>query len=659
MAVAPDGNPRGVLTRWWRVSLRAKGVAVLAVPMAALFAALFSIAWVEGAVGETDETVARAYAMRGDLVDLRSSLLDTQTAVWGYLATGEKRFLTIYDASRQAIDQTLSRTAAQFSGDPKGMMPLAEIQRLAAEEVGNLEELRKQRPRHSVPEPLRVRDETVMGNLQAGVALLRESQERLFSQALYERDLARRRLFRTIMVCGIVGPLGALFIHLLLAGRMVRRLQAVEENARRLAHGLPLEPLPPGSDEIAALGNQLEDAAYLLRERERDLRVSERRYRDLFDQAPIPYEETDLAGVVSRFNQAVCSLLRCTPEQMTGRLAWDYMSPERQEEARAATMRHIQNGQEADPFECEYVLDDGTHLTVEIRESLIRNDHGEITGMIRSLLDVTERNLAAVAARKVEQYALELRNKNEQLGRALEAARSATLAKSRFLASVSHELRTPLNGIIGFSELLYDGKLGPVAEDQVDVLGDILSSARHLLQLINDVLDLSKVEAGRMEFHPERCRIETLALEVRDVIRPLAEKKGLRLALEVPATLTANIDPGRFKQVLYNYLSNAVKFTPAGGSVTLRIAPEGDKTFRLEVEDTGIGIGADEVPRLFQEFAQLPNSRQAEQGTGLGLALTRHIVEAQRGAVAVQSEAGRGSVFSAILPLDHVVGAPG
>ena len=195
----------------------------------------------------------------------------------------------------------------------------------------------------------------------------------------------------------------------------------------------------------------------------------------------------------------------------------------------------------------------------------------------------------------------------------------------------------------------------PLAEDQVDVLGDILTSARHLLQLINDILDLSKVEAGRMEFRPERCRIETLALEVRDVIRPLAEKKSLRLTLEVPADLTANIDPGRFKQVLYNYLSNAVKFTPAGGSVTLRIATEGDKAFRLEVEDTGIGIAADEMSRLFQEFAQLPNSRQAEQGTGLGLALTRHIVEAQGGSVAVRSELGRGSVFSAILPLDNVL----
>ena len=213
-------------------------------------------------------------------------------------------------------------------------------------------------------------------------------------------------------------------------------------------------------------------------------------------------------------------------------------------------MERIASGVETGPFECDYMLEDGTRIAVEIRENLIRNTEGEVTGVCRSLLDVTERNLAAIAARKVEQYAMELRNKNKQLARALDAARSATEAKSRFLASVSHELRTPLNGIIGFSELMHDGRLGTVSEDQLDVLGDILTSARHLLQLINDILDLSKVEAGKMEFRPELCNIDKLVYEVRDVVRPLAEKKMLNLSVSVPHGLVAEIDTSRFKQVL-------------------------------------------------------------------------------------------------------------
>ena len=426
----------------------------------------------------------------------------------------------------------------------------------------------------------------------------------------------------------------------------------MHENARRLAHALPLEPSPGGTDEIAELGRQLENADYLLREREGKLRESERRYRELFDQAPVPYLETNREGVIHRFNQAVCGLLKCAPSQVIGRHAWDFLAPDQQEEYRLALLERMDFGQDAGPFECDYLLEDGSRIAVEIRENLIRNDRGEVTGVCRSLQDITARHTAAVAARKVEEYATELSSTNEQLARALETARSATEAKSRFLAGVSHELRTPLNGIIGFSEMLYDARLGPIAEVQREVLSDILTSARHLLQLINDVLDLSKVEAGRMEFRPERIVIEPLVREVCDVVRPLAEKKDLHLGVDVADGLTANLDPARFKQVLYNYLSNAMKFTPAGGSVSLRVAREGISSFRVEVEDTGIGIDPGEIEQLFQEFQQLPSGSKAEQGTGLGLAVTRHMVEAQGGTVAVRSLLGRGSVFSAVLPLD-------
>jgi len=341
---------------------------------------------------------------------------------------------------------------------------------------------------------------------------------------------------------------------------------------------------------------------------------------------------------------------------MLGRAAWDFVAPASQETFRAALLDRMGTGRETGPFETEFMLEDGSRLAVEIRENFIRNGQGQVTGLCLSLLDVTERNLAAVAARKVEQYALELRNKNEQLGRALDAARSATEAKSRFLASVSHELRTPLNGIIGFSELMYDGRLGEITGEQRDVMSDILTSARHLLQLINDILDLSKVEAGKMEFRPEVCDLEILVREVRDVLRPLAEKKALELMVAVPPGMQATLDGARFKQVLYNFLSNAVKFTPQGGRIAVRIRPQKGFYFLLEVEDTGIGIAEGEIPRLFQEFQQLPNSRKAEQGTGLGLALTRAIVEAQGGSVAVRSQPGRGSVFSAILPLQTIAG---
>jgi PAS domain S-box-containing protein len=623
--------------------------------MAALFAVLVAIRWVEGSVSETETRIDRAYAVRTQLAQLRSSLETTEQSLIAYSSAAQTGLLPLYISSRGQIEKALESMTALAAPDARSATDIAEVRKLALATQDFLEQMRRSGQRAVADPALLQREQASMAGAQARISQLDAYEEHLFSIARYERDLARRRLFGAVILCGILGPFGALFTHLLVTGRLVRRLQRVEENARRLAQGLPLEPLPPGTDEVASLAAQLEDAAYLLRERERNVRESERRYRDLFDHAPVPYEEADRDGVVRRFNQAMCTLLKCAPQQIVGRHAWDFVAPDRQEEFRDALMDRISKGYEAGPWEIEYVLEDGSHLSVEIRENLIRNDRGDVTGVIRSLIDITERNLATVAARKVEQYAIELRSKNEQLARALEAARAATVAKSRFLASVSHELRTPLNSIIGFSEMLFDGRIGGLSEEQRDIMGDILTSSRHLLQLINDILDLSKVEAGRMDFRPERHPIRALVLEVRDVVRPVAEKKSIELAVNVPEGFCATIDPARFKQVLYNYLSNAVKFTPDRGRIDLRVSREGEGSFRLEVEDTGIGIRPEEIPLLFQEFGQLRNGRRAEQGTGLGLALTRHIVEAQGGSVAVRSTPGKGSIFSAVLPLESIV----
>jgi PAS domain S-box-containing protein len=260
---------------------------------------------------------------------------------------------------------------------------------------------------------------------------------------------------------------------------------------------------------------------------------------------------------------------------------------------------------------------------------------------------------------RVRERTRELSAANEQLEqevgerrRAEAEADRATRAKSEFLANMSHELRTPLNAIIGFTELIHDDKVGPASDEQKEFLGDILVSSRHLLQLINDVLDLAKVESGSLEFHPEPVDLARLTDEVRDVLRGLATRKQIRLETAVdPAIGSVILDPAKLKQVLYNYASNAIKFTPEGGRVALRAAPEGADAVRLEVEDTGIGIRPEDLGRLFVEFQQLDaGPAKRHEGTGLGLALTKRLVEAQGGRVGVRSIPGQGSVFYAVFP---------
>jgi signal transduction histidine kinase len=247
---------------------------------------------------------------------------------------------------------------------------------------------------------------------------------------------------------------------------------------------------------------------------------------------------------------------------------------------------------------------------------------------------------------------LEIRRRGDELELQNRRIQEASRLKSEFLANMSHELRTPLNAIIGFAELLHDGQVDPASPQHQEFLGDILSSGRHLLQLINDVLDLAKVEAGKLDFRPESMQIAKVVGEVSAILRTTVSAKRIKLETVIdPAVTDLFLDPGRFKQVAYNFLSNALKFSAAGGRVTVRVVPEGGEHFRFEVEDSGIGIAPADLGRLFVEFQQLESgTSKRHQGTGLGLALTKRLVEAQGGSVGVTSEVGIGSTFFAVLP---------
>ncbi len=286
------------------------------------------------------------------------------------------------------------------------------------------------------------------------------------------------------------------------------------------------------------------------------------------------------------------------------------------------------------------------YLTKPVNPAVLRSKIAVFADLHRKTHALAERNLAITRANAEAQAALRLAEEH--------AARAETASrfKSSFLATMSHELRTPLSGIIGFSEFLLEGKPGPLLPMQEEFIGDILNSGRHLLGLINDVLDLAKVEAGKMALQLETFALSEAVAAALPVIDTLARRKHITLVSTLGAGLGGvRLDRKMFGQVLLNLLSNAVKFTDAGGRVDLFARSLGTSGVEVSVRDTGIGIAAQDLPRLFTEFQQLDTGTARRfEGTGLGLALTKKLVELHGGSIAVKSQLGQGSEFTVIFP---------
>lgn len=290
----------------------------------------------------------------------------------------------------------------------------------------------------------------------------------------------------------------------------------------------------------------------------------------------------------------------------------------------------------------------GALVLLRERPSLFGNDDGEIVASLARHAAVFAERSAAL-----EQHAALA----ERLAQTVAALEQASQAKSDFLASMSHELRTPLSAIIGFAALMRDEPLhGDHRSVPDEWIQHVHRSGDHLLALINDVLDLTKIEAGRIELQRERFDLAAALAESVEGLRPLADRKQIRITVTAePGTIEA--DRGRTRQILYNLLSNAIKFTPDGGQVDVEATYSGSDV-TISVADTGVGIAAEDLERVFEEFSQVGDIKAREAGTGLGLALTRRLAEAHGGGISVSSEPGRGSRFEVSLPGSHVESDP-
>ena len=301
-------------------------------------------------------------------------------------------------------------------------------------------------------------------------------------------------------------------------------------------------------------------------------------------------------------------------------------------------------------------------LPVEVVSGKIQNDRNEPIAIVSVLHDLTQqaeneqlyealKQLNAELEQRIAAATSDLAQQNEQLLWQSDELGKASKLKSDFLASMSHELRTPLNAVIGYSALLVDGIAGPLNQTQFDYITRSRAAAEHLLSLINDILDLSKIEAGKMPVHIDRIRLPELIREVAEQVEPMVATRDLGFsAVVAPDTPVVETDKTKVKQILLNLLSNAVKFTNRG-SVNLIVRRDGDFIL-LEVHDTGVGIKTEEMDAIWEDFRQLDQSRtRSYGGTGLGLSITRRLTQQLNGTVDVVSEFGVGTTFFVRLPI--------
>ena len=398
---------------------------------------------------------------------------------------------------------------------------------------------------------------------------------------------------------------------------------------------------------------------------EAELRKSEEKYYNLFHFSNDAIFTHDLEGNILDVNHKALSQLGCTRSEVLQLKVHDLHPPEELEAAKSAFETINRDGVVL--FETDFKKMNGEVFPCEVSSRIIEMGKDKVVqGIVR---DITERRQFEMAQRKVhENLEQRVQERTVELEKAKKDAEVANQTKSEFLANMSHELRTPLNHIIGFTELILYQDFGGLNEIQAEYLNDVHQSSMHLLALINDILDLSKVEAGKLELEMTEVNLSALLNNSLGLVKEKAVKNSIQLAIDlngVPRNIKA--DERKLKQIMYNLLSNAVKFTPAGGKVSVHLQPpqlDNMKNYtgashlngcvKISVSDNGIGLKSEDLERIFRPFEQVDNSASRRvQGTGLGLSVTKSLVELHGGEIWVESDGvDKGSKFLFMIPIE-------
>lgn len=636
---------RTPLTRVWTDRpLAFKGLVVIALPLTILLGSLVSLYLASNAEARAEDDVRRAFAIQRDIYQVHALLAEAAGGTRGYVLTREDRFLDQYRAAEERIPATMRRLdlAVQDPVVRTYFEKLIDATREKRESLRLAVDVAQSSPALSPQEIERalVANKLALDNVRRVIDRIQEQEALVLDRRRALVDDVRTGFLALTAVSALVGLLGSLAAVYLFSTGIVRRVSRLEGNADRLARGELLTELPDEEDEIGRLTRRLVGASALLRKREDDLRASEERFRLVIERVrDYGIFTLDADGIVTSWNLGAERIKGWQADEILGQ-HFSRFYPEETIDFLPGEMLDRARLEGTAEDEGWRLRKDGSQFWANVVITALRDEEGELQGFAKVTRDMSER-----------------RRSEEALRAAREEAVAATLAKSEFLSRPSHELRTPLNAILGFGQLLEIDE-ETFEEPHRAAIEQITKAGRHLLSLINDLLDISSIEAGGTEIETETLDIRRVLAEVHDLAEPIVTNAGLAFEMDPPEqSALVCVDRRRTVQVMLNLIGNAAKYNREGRYVRLGAEP-GESGVTVFVEDDGPGVESALASRLFTAFDRLGKQRQDKiEGTGLGLALSKSLVKSMGGTIGYTARK-QGSRFWFAVPFPDDGGEP-